>query len=73
MVNPNARYEVRDGKLLVNSEPIPLRKGIVYVALARAGWNGHEGLLTTDVVESMLRLDQRVSLMALAREVQSAA
>jgi hypothetical protein len=64
---------VRDGKLLVNSEPIPLRKGIVYVALARAGWNGHEGLLTTDVVESMLRLDQRVSLMALAREVQSAA
>jgi hypothetical protein len=73
MVNSNARYEVRDGKLFVNSEPIPLRKGIVYVALARAGWNGHEGLLTTDVVESMLRLDQRVSLMALAREVQSAA
>jgi hypothetical protein len=73
VINPNARYEVRDGKLLVNSEPIPLRKGIVYVALARAGWKGHEGALSTDVVESMLRLDQRVSLMALAREAQSAA
>jgi hypothetical protein len=73
MINPNASYEVRDGKLLVNSEPIPLRKGIVYVALARAGWNGHDGPLTTDLVESMLRLDRRVSLMALAREVQSAA
>jgi hypothetical protein len=73
MINPNASYEVRNGKLLVNSEPIPLRKGIVYVALARAGWNGHEGPLTPDLVESMLRLDRRLSLMALAREVQSAA
>jgi hypothetical protein len=73
MINPNASYEVRDGKLFVNSEPVPLRKGIVYVALARAGWNGHEGPLASDVVESMLRLDRRLSLMALAREVQSAA
>ena len=73
MINPNATYEVRDGKLLVNREPIPLRKGIVYVALARAGWDGHEGALTPGIVESMLRLDRRVSLMALAREAQSAA
>jgi hypothetical protein len=73
MINPNARYEVRDGKLLVNDEAIPLRKGIVYVALARAGWSGREGPLTPDVVESMLRLDRRVSLMALARAVESAA
>ena len=37
MVNPNATYEVRDGKLLVNHEPIPLRKGIVYV-ISRMDW-----------------------------------
>ena len=73
MINPNATYDVKEGKLLVNHEAIPLRKGIVYVALARAGWTGHEGLLTPEVVESMLRLDRRVSLMALAREAQSAA
>jgi hypothetical protein len=73
MINPNASYEVKNGRLLINREAIPLRKGIVYVALARAGWTGHEGPLTPDVVESMLRLDRRISLMALAREAQSAA
>jgi hypothetical protein len=73
MINPNASYEVKGGKLLVNSEPIPLRKGIVYVALARAGWDGHEGPLTPGLVESVLRLDRRVSLLALAAEINSAA
>jgi hypothetical protein len=73
VINPNASYEVRDGKLIVNQEPIPLRKGIVYAVLARAGWNGHEGPLSPALVESMLRLDRRVSMMALAREAQSAA
>jgi hypothetical protein len=67
------RYEVRDGKLVVNGEAIPLRKGIVYAALARAGWNGHEGPLPLKLVADMLRLDRRVSLMALARETGSAA
>jgi hypothetical protein len=73
VINPNASYEVRDGKLLVNREPVPLRKGIIYTVLARAGWDGHEGPLAPAMVESMLRLDQRISVMALAREAQSAA
>ncbi|RPH37084.1 MAG: hypothetical protein EHM91_15435 [Planctomycetota bacterium] len=68
-----AHYEVRDGKLFVDGEAVPLRKGIVYVALARAGWNGHEGPLPLKLVADMLRLDRRVSLMALARETQSVA
>ncbi len=73
MINQEATYEVRDGKLIVNGEAIPLRKGIVYVALARAGWNGHEGPLPLKLVTDMLRMDRRVSLMALAAEVQNAA
>jgi hypothetical protein len=59
--------------LVVNGEAIPLRKGIVYAALARAGWNGHEGPLPLKLVADMLRLDRRVSLMAFARENGSAA
>jgi hypothetical protein len=71
--NTDARYEVLDGKLFVDGEPVPLRKGIVYAALARAGWNGHEGPLPLKLVADMLRLDRRVSLMAFARESQSVA
>ena len=73
MVNEDARYEVTDGKLYVNGEAIPLRKGIVYAALARAGWNGHEGPLPLKLVADMLQLDRRVSLMALAAQTGSAA
>ena len=69
----DARYEVKNGKLFVDGEAIPLRKGIVYAALARAGWNGHEGPLPLKLVTEMLRLDRRVSLMALARETEPAA
>lgn len=73
MINENAQYEVKDGKLLVNGEAVPLRKGVVYAALARTGWNGHEGPLPLELVADMLRLDRRVTLLALAREAFPAA
>ena len=73
MMNEDPRYEVKEGKLYVNDEAIPLRKGIVYAALARAGWNGHEGPLPLKLVADMLRLDRRVSLMAFASETHPAA
>jgi len=73
MVNEDARYEVKDGRLFVNDEAIPLRKGIVYAALARAGWNGHEGPLPLKLVTDMLSMDRRVSMMALAAETQLSA
>jgi len=73
MHHTEATYEVKDGRLFVDGEPVPLRKGVVYAALARAGWNGHEGRLPLKLVADMLRLDRRVSLMALARETQPAA
>ena len=73
MNNTDARYEVLDGKLFVDGEPVPLRKGIVYAALARAGWNGHEGPLPLKLVTEMLSMDRRVSMMALAAETQLSA
>jgi len=73
MMNETARYEVKDGILYVDGDAIPLRKGIVYAALARAGWNGHEGELPIQLVADMLRMDRRVSLLALAREIDPAA
>ena len=72
-MDTNDRYEVLEGKLVVNGEAVPLRKGIVYAALAKAGWNGHEGPLPLKLVADMLRLDRRVSIMALKRETESAA
>jgi hypothetical protein len=73
VINEDARYEVKDGKLFVNDEAVPLRKGIVYAALARAGWNGHEGPLPLKLVADMLQLDRRVSLMALSARTEPAA
>jgi hypothetical protein len=73
MMKEDARYEVKDGTLYVDGDAIPLRKGIVYAALARAGWNGHEGVLPIKLVADMLRMDRRVSLLALAREIEPAA
>jgi len=73
MMNQEAQYEVKDGVLYVDGDAIPLRKGIVYAALARAGWNGHEGRLPLKLVADMLRMDRRVSLLALAREIEPAA
>jgi hypothetical protein len=73
MINQNAHYEINGGNLLVNGDPVPLRKGMVYVTLARAGWDGHEGLLPPKIVESMFELDQRISLMALSLKAQPGA
>ena len=73
MMNPEARYEVKDGRLLVNSEAVPLRKGIIYAALARAGWNGYEGPISRDFFEKILTADRRISIFALAREIENSA
>jgi hypothetical protein len=73
MTTMNANYEVKGGKLLVNGEAIPLRMGVIYVALARAGWKGFEGPLSRELVDKVLALDRRISLLALAREIQISA
>jgi len=73
MTNPDARYEVKNGQLLVNGDPVPLRKGILFRALVRAGWRGDDGTLPPPLVESVLRLDRRISLLALSGHAVPAA
>ena len=73
MMNPDTRYEVKSGKLFVNSEAVPLRKGIVYVALARAGWDGHEGPVSRELFERVLDADRRISIYALAQQLETSA
>jgi hypothetical protein len=69
----DARYEVKEGRLFVNSEAVPLRKGVVYVALARAGWNGREGPVTRELFDKILEADRRISIFALGRELENSA
>jgi hypothetical protein len=73
MKTNDARYEVKEGRLFVNSEAVPLRKGIVYVALARAGWYGVEGPVSRELFEKVLDADRRISIYALAQELESSA
>ena len=67
----DARYEVKEGKLLVNDEAVPLRKGIVYAALVRAGWTGHDGPVSRDLFQKVLDADRRISIYALAQELEN--
>jgi len=73
MMNPEASYEVKGGKLFVNREAVPLRKGIVYAALARAGWNGYEGPVSRELFAKVLDADRRISIYALGLELASSA
>ena len=73
MMNLDTTYEVKGGTLFVNGESVPLRKGIIYAALARAGWNGYEGPISRDFFEKVLNADRRISIFALAREIENSA
>ncbi len=61
----NRTYEVKDGRLLVNGEPVPLRRGQVSVALLRAGWKGVDGPLPPEIVRKIVEFDRRSALLAL--------
>ncbi len=72
-MKPDARYEVRSGKLLVNGEMVPLRKGILHAALAHSGGIGYEGPVSREFFEKLLKTDRRMSINALARELSTSA
>lgn len=58
-------YEVlSDGRLAVNGNILPLSRGMITVALLRAGWRGGEGVLPLDLVRKALALDPRLRLLA---------
>ena len=48
------RFEVETGVLRHNGLPVLLPKGLIYRALAQAGWRGTDGLLTADVARRLL-------------------
>jgi hypothetical protein len=73
MKTPEARYEVRGGKLHVDGEAVPLRKGLLYAALARDGRNGYAGPVSRAFFDDLLRADRRMSIRALARELAHSA
>jgi len=62
MMNPDAGVEVRDGRLWVDRDPVPLRRGLVTAALARAGWHGEEGPVNGEFFEKLLVADRRISI-----------
>lgn len=67
-----AVYEVKNGALQVNGEIVPLRKGVLYTALVRAGWSGYEGIIPTPIAERMMQLDRRISLLLLSKKISAA-
>ena len=73
MLNLNATYEVKSGTLYVNGESVPLRRGLIYAAMARAGWNGVEGPVSRELFEKVIEADRRISIVALAIQLESSA
>lgn len=58
----NGAYEVRDGLLTVGGRPVPLSKGLVLLALLRAGWKGAEGFLPPEVALRLPLADPRIGV-----------
>jgi hypothetical protein len=73
MMNLDAKYEVKGGTLFVNGESVPLRKGLIYAALARAGWKGIDGPISRELFEKVIEADRRISIVALAIQLESSA
>jgi len=59
-------YEVNQGELKVNGGVLPLRRGLILVALARAGWRGGDGVLSEEFARRLLLADPRIEIAALA-------
>lgn len=60
----NETYEVKEGLLSVNGRLVPLSRGVITVALLRAGWKGAEGTLSLQMARKALALDPRVGFLA---------
>lgn len=54
------RYEVIRGGLYRNGIPVPIRRGLLYVFLARAGWKGEDGVLSPEFVRRLRTVDPRL-------------
>jgi len=52
--------EVTQGRLKWNGLPIPLGRGLVFLALAKAGWTGADGALSEELTRKLLRAEPRI-------------
>jgi len=67
------QYEILNGTLQRDGHPVPVPKGLLYLALARAGWRGDDGPLTIDFVRRLRGLDPRLAHLFLRPDRESAA
>jgi hypothetical protein len=67
------RYEIVNGGLRRDGDPVQVPKGLLYLALARAGWRGNDGPLTVDFVQRLRGLDPRLAHLFLRPDRESAA
>lgn len=56
-------YELKDGRLLVDGAALPLNKGLILLALTKAGWKGVEGLLSAELAARALLADPRIGAL----------
>jgi len=59
-------YEVNRGELRVNGAALPLRRGLILLALVRAGWRGTDGVLSEEFARRLALADPRIEIAALA-------
>jgi hypothetical protein len=69
----SCRYEIVRGGLRRDGDPVPIPKGLLYLALARAGWKGEDGPLTADFVRRLRGLDPRLAHLYLPLDHDAAA
>jgi hypothetical protein len=66
-------YEMIRGGLHRAGRAVPIPKGHLYLALARAGWRGEDGPLSLDLIRRLRLLDRRLSALYLPPDHEAAA
>ena len=70
---PPSGFEILRGGLYRNGCPLDVPKGLLYLALARAGWKGEDGPLSLELVRRLRLLDRRLSVLYLRPDRGTAA
>jgi hypothetical protein len=55
------RYEIVNGILRRDGDPVAIPKGLLYLAMARAGWKGEDGILSREFVRRLRLIDPRLA------------
>jgi hypothetical protein len=66
-------YEIIRGGLHQDGRSLEVPRGLLYLALARAGWRGEDGPLSLEMIRRLRLLDRRLSALYLPPERENAA